>query len=419
MANRSTVYSRYWRMCMVSTSALGVLCVLSGCLSPIALHRAVLEYDRTTAKIQAEMLLLNIARAKHQEPLHFTAVSSVAATFNFQVSAGILGRLADNTATGSVATAALTLGASASENPTITIIPVEGRDFTQRMLTPLRAAKILFLSGQDLDPSTIARLLSSGYVDTRGERRRLRNDPRFKDQYMEFRRIVLHIASLRLADMIGQHSIRYNEVVLTPYPTDSRAPETTDTVISMIKEGYFWQKAVEEGLPVLTRALKSRRIITNYDPSDLSNDQRGQLYQEVQRLPENAAFVDIRSDGPGGEYPLHGYFLFRSFLESLRSVAMRMSANPEFAVEKDPRTGPIPLRNPIRALTIQETVEKPSDALFHVQHAGSWYWIAKAPKNASQAAAWDQTGFRVLTAVYNMTVTDLSLKPKPSITIAK
>jgi hypothetical protein len=28
-----------------------------------------------------------------------------------------------------------------------------------------------------------------------------------------------------------------------------------------------------------------------------SNDQRGQLYQEVERLPKNAIFVDIRPDG--------------------------------------------------------------------------------------------------------------------------
>ena len=417
MPNRSTVYSRYWRVCTVFAAALGVLCVLSGCVSPIALHQAVLEYDRTTAKIQAEMLLLNIARAKHQEPLHFTAVSSVAATFNFQVSAGILTRLADNPGTGSAAS--LTLGASASENPTITIIPVEGRDFTQRILTPLFADNVLFLSGQGVDPSLIARLLCYVYVDTRGKPRRLLNDPRFKNQYMEFRRIVLHIASLRLVNLIGQQTIQYNSLVPTPYPTDSRAPETTDTVISMIKEGYSWQSTEEESLPVLTRTLKSRRIIANYDPSDLSNDQRGQLYQEVERLPENAIFLDIRSDGPGGEYPLHGYFLLRSFSESLRAIAKRMSANPEFAVEKDPRTGPIPLRNPIRALTVQETAEKPSDALFHVQHAGSWYWMAKAPENASESAAWDQIAFRLLNAVYNMTVTDLSDKPKPVITIAK
>ena len=40
-----------------------LLLSVAGCLSPIALHRAVVEYDRAVAGIRAEMLLLNIARA--------------------------------------------------------------------------------------------------------------------------------------------------------------------------------------------------------------------------------------------------------------------------------------------------------------------------------------------------------------------
>src|SRR5678816_2087933 len=66
---------------------------LTGCLSPIAMHRAVIEYDRTVHRVEAELLLLNIARARHYRPVHFTAVTSVAATFDFRVKAGVLGRV--------------------------------------------------------------------------------------------------------------------------------------------------------------------------------------------------------------------------------------------------------------------------------------------------------------------------------------
>src|SRR5882672_4634381 len=47
------------------TLALGFIsCVLlTGCLSPIAMHRAVIEYDRTVSYVEADLLLLNIARA--------------------------------------------------------------------------------------------------------------------------------------------------------------------------------------------------------------------------------------------------------------------------------------------------------------------------------------------------------------------
>lgn len=40
-----------------------ILPILTGCLSPIAMHRAVLEYDRTVSYVEADLLLLNIARA--------------------------------------------------------------------------------------------------------------------------------------------------------------------------------------------------------------------------------------------------------------------------------------------------------------------------------------------------------------------
>jgi hypothetical protein len=36
---------------------------LSGCLSPIAMHWAVIEDDRPVSYVQSDLLLLNIARA--------------------------------------------------------------------------------------------------------------------------------------------------------------------------------------------------------------------------------------------------------------------------------------------------------------------------------------------------------------------
>jgi hypothetical protein len=62
---------------------------LAGCVSPIALHHAVLAYDRSVERVTSEELLLNIVRARFYQPVHFTKVSSVAATFDFRVSAGI------------------------------------------------------------------------------------------------------------------------------------------------------------------------------------------------------------------------------------------------------------------------------------------------------------------------------------------
>ena len=36
--------------------------ILTGCVGPVALHKAVLEYDDTIQRLESEILLLNIAR---------------------------------------------------------------------------------------------------------------------------------------------------------------------------------------------------------------------------------------------------------------------------------------------------------------------------------------------------------------------
>ncbi len=73
--------------------ALGVLAVslfvLTGCVGRPALRESVLGYDETVSALDQQILLLNIARLSLDRPPHFTVTSSIAATFNFETSAGI------------------------------------------------------------------------------------------------------------------------------------------------------------------------------------------------------------------------------------------------------------------------------------------------------------------------------------------
>ena len=69
-------------------TGLTLLIMLTGCLSPIALNRAVIAYDDAVTDVVSQQLLINIVRAHHRQPIHFTGVSNIAATFTFQASAG-------------------------------------------------------------------------------------------------------------------------------------------------------------------------------------------------------------------------------------------------------------------------------------------------------------------------------------------
>ncbi|HYM88251.1 MAG TPA: hypothetical protein VES92_03970, partial [Nitrospiraceae bacterium] len=56
---------------------------VTGCLSPITLTRAVTAYDEAVTEALSKQLLINIARAHQHQPIHFTGVSNIAATFDF------------------------------------------------------------------------------------------------------------------------------------------------------------------------------------------------------------------------------------------------------------------------------------------------------------------------------------------------
>ena len=117
----------------------GIFCSLAvtGCLSPITLNRAVTSYDEAITDAISKQLLINIARAHQHQPIHFTGVSNIAATFDFRVSAGATPAL-----TGEAGRALMPIfGGSVAENPTISIVPIEGDEVTKRLLTTFQETK--------------------------------------------------------------------------------------------------------------------------------------------------------------------------------------------------------------------------------------------------------------------------------------
>ena len=383
----------------------------------MALHRAVVEYDRAVAQVRAEMLLLNIARSEKIEPLHFTAVSSITATFTFGAQAGFL-----PTGTDTGPLVAPFFKGTALESPTITIIPVEGEEFTKRLLSPMDAKKVAFLFQQGVELAILLRLISEQLV-IKNEKgvSVVRNDPLEVAQYVEFRRRVLHISSLKFWEGLYVGPIYYEEVLPISFPANSASPEVLsalDNVLGALEKGYRWKQIEDKGPLFLTKQVVGRLAITNYDLPGLPNEERRRLNHEAEAFPENSLLVDIRTGGPGGDYPTHGYFLFRSFSDVLRFVANGISRVPEFDVEQDKRTAQV-LSNPAQTLTIEVTPSEPKDAAFKVKHRELWYWVKKSEQGAVKVLQWNQEAFRTLSELYQMTVTDISRVPVPAISIAK
>ena len=363
-----------------TTCLTSVLCLtlLSGCVSPIALHRAVLEYDWTVNRIETELLLLNIARMRYHEPIHFTVVSSIAATFDFRVNTGITGVFSENPGVDSLS---LTMGSSAAENPTVSIIPIQGEEFTKRLLTPMSEITIQFLADQGIDPAILFRLMARGMIleDEKGNRKFLLNQPHRKDEYREFRQRVMHMSWLQF----NRH------LFIGPLK---------------IKDG--------------SEQKVGRMAITNYDPDTLSTRERQELNEKAKRFSLNHILVDIRKGHPGGDFPMFGEIKLRSFKAILGFIGRGIAQDQEFHVAPDQRTKFVSV-NPVKTLTIQESTTQPEDAIIAAKKRGQWYYIEQESKAGELEDRWNHEAFDVLYQLYHLTVTDIAQTPTVPITISK
>ena len=382
---------------------------LSGCLSPLALERAVLQYDEKVHIVEANMLLLNIARASQNIPIHFTTVPNIAASFDFRSTAGLGAQLFSDPTVGDQANFYnVNLGASIAESPTIFITPVQGEEFTKRLLTPMDESKFEFLIHQGVGPAVVLRMMARAIViEEHGKRNWSNNLPRDVEGYKEFRRRILHLATLDELGFLDVGYLDYDE----PWPMPSDKRISAKEISVAFESGYRWVNARQREKAFLNKKAMGRLLIANYDPVVLSNEERVSLHRKAQIFPRNFILVDIRPDSPGGDYPFQGWIKLRSFKGILKFLGQGISEEPEFDVEKDSRTGEV-LRNPAKTLEIVESAHQQDAAAFTVEFNDRVFSIGKESQ-------WNLEAFEVLNQLFQMTVIDVTKIPKPSITIAK
>ncbi|MBX3235708.1 MAG: hypothetical protein KF814_06115 [Nitrospiraceae bacterium] len=272
-----------------------------------------------------------------------------------------------------------------AENPTITIVPIAGEEFTKRILRPLDESHVDCLVRQGFDLSMVLRLVARGLAIEGDEGSTLlSNSPSHEAEYREFRRRVLHLASLDFQKRLRITPITFEEA----YPVALDRALTPAEVVAAFQHGYRWTAGEAQQPTRMTRKVTGRFAITNYDLNRLSNDERRQLNEMVERLPPDRHFVDVRPEHPGGDYPLRGFILLRSFNSTISFVARGIGEERGYPVDKDPRTGPVP-RNPARVLEIEESSARLSEAEFSVEFEGKHYAIRKFPISEGMVPSWN------------------------------
>ena len=386
--------------------ALSCLLVLSGCLSPVSLTRAVVAYDDAITEAQSKQLLINIARAQHHQPIHFTGVSNVAATFDFRFTAGATPAL-----TGDASRTILPIiGGSVAENPTISIAPIEGEDFTKRLLTPFRESKLTLLLRQGIDMDLLLRLMSKELrLIENGEAIAYRNNPSDKAGYEMFRRVVLHLSAIQ------DHNSLYVEPLIIERNWTIPADSVTAEGFISLEQEYGVIYNAEDKTYTLRKQVEGGTLITNYDPGTLSREERTQLQEEEKEHGLlNDVLFDIRPGHYGGDWSLRGNFRLRSFNAMLNFLGQSIAEEPEFHVDKDQRT-PEVAENPVKTMDLIMASSTPSGIELVIQSHGKYY----AVNTTGPQGRWNREAFKLLSQLFQMTITEVPRTGVPSITIAK
>jgi len=378
---------------------------VTGCLSPITLNRAVTSYDEAVTDAISKQLLINIARAHRHQPIHFTGVSNIAATFDFRISAGATPAL---TGEGSRALMPI-FGGSVAENPTISIVPIEGEEFTKRLLTPFQETKFILLLRQRYDIDLLLRLMTQELrMKQNGQEEAYRNMPADRTGYEMFRRVVSQLSAIQDQNQLHAEPLVYHRTWTIP------ANSVTAEGFQSLQKEYLVTYSQNDNTYTLRKQIIGRTVITNYDPGTLSPEEQAKLVDEMEEGHLNDVAFDIRPGHVGGEYPLKGYFRLRSFNAILNFLGRSLGEDPEYHVDPDPRT-PAVAENPLHAMELLLSEGAPSDADLSIQFHGKHY----AVNNTGPLARWNREAFQLLYLLFQMTVSEVPRVGIPSITIAK
>jgi len=144
---RATTLRDMWCRSKLKLGALVLVATLAGCAArgPQTVPGDAFDYSAAISKSRSDQMLLNIVRSRYTQVPNFLTVSSVIAGYTYQGSFGAsvqsgIGRFDENFIAGSA-------NLSYIERPTITYTPLQGEEFSRRLMRNI-PVEVLFSLGQ-------------------------------------------------------------------------------------------------------------------------------------------------------------------------------------------------------------------------------------------------------------------------------
>lgn len=144
---RATTPRDMWYRSILKLGAMFLVATLAGCAArgPQTVPGDAFDYSAAISQSRSDQMLLNIVRSRYTQVPNFLTVSSVIAGYTYQGNLGAsvqsgIGRFDETFVAGSA-------NLSYIERPTITYTPLQGQDFSRRLMRNI-PVEVLFSLGQ-------------------------------------------------------------------------------------------------------------------------------------------------------------------------------------------------------------------------------------------------------------------------------
>jgi hypothetical protein len=217
--------------------------ISSGCFGAPAMQYDIQDYNRAIVTSEKKMLLFNIGALHYGQPPHFMMLSTVSQSRTFSSSAGFTWT--------NPASWVVPFVSSATENPLVQFVPIQGQDFAQRFESPMTDKLELFLEDRrlsadfledqrlsaDIDPQPdeeLIMLLADAVVIIHGDS----NCPGFQtlvNGMAHFKTCVDEIVTqAKDFEVIDGHRL---------IPTEASEDPKAADLVTALSAGYEWTKA--------------------------------------------------------------------------------------------------------------------------------------------------------------------------------
>jgi len=318
---------------------------LGGCSStsygPTTVGNDQFNYNEAIAESENEELLLNLIRLRYSETLVFLKVSSVINQYSVSGSANMTAGLR-NAVSGENSAQA---GANVrwANNPTITYLPVSGREFSQGLLTPIPPGALIELIQSGWPVDLVLKQTTGSLNDARNEivrpYSRRQSDPELEELSRAWTLLRdQNIMGSRIGDVAG---------------------ERADTL-------FFRDDVPDRFQPAVDRF----REILNLDPNA---NEISIAYGRVQASPTEIA---VNSE---------------SIWEIMLRIAWQFDVPPEHIDAG--RTAPAfysERANGRPPIILHYSVKRPVDAFVAIKSQGHWFYISRNDQQSKQTFSFMQ-----------------------------